>query len=506
MPSKKYETLTIGQVVDTNDPQQMGRVRALCPVWGDNENDLLGDIPWATYISPFMGVSNAGFRSHRTFTHGGSSAYGFWSLPKVGAHVLVGCIDGDPSLRFWIGCMVPELLPHTMPHGRYLWNTQDQQNVPEGPVDSNEKPIQPLYQNITKQFSKQSSLVPGTPTNPRKNMEWRTRGTDTQVSAVTAEYIQTFAEIETSIPDHRVGNLQFTTITQENGEEFTVEGPGYSISQITPDSPSRLTGFNYDSQMHSWTTPGFHSISMDDRYWNSRMRLRTMAGNQVIMDDTNERIYVSTAEGKTWIELDRVGNVDIYADRNVSVHAGGDINYTTDQTFRIKAKDGIHMQTDGEFRTTSKQNTHMQTEGDYFITSKNTFVRTGTTLQISSKTFECLADDSMSIQSGGVLQFESGSSTSFKASSDFVVEGSTINLNGPPAPTLNLQSADEANEAFWTSRVPEHEPWARMFMTKKADQDSDNQWEPEYSYTDSMVGKGSQERGETYERNRFWRR
>ena len=32
---ESFTNITIGEVVDTNDPQQMGRVRAVCPAMGD---------------------------------------------------------------------------------------------------------------------------------------------------------------------------------------------------------------------------------------------------------------------------------------------------------------------------------------------------------------------------------------------------------------------------------------------------------------------------------------
>lgn len=483
--SGNFNTVTIGYVVDTNDPRQMGRVRALCSAWGDTPDTKVKDLPWAMYVSPFAGMTIQNPRGSDLEPNPASIAYGSWNIPKVGSYVIVGAIDGDPSLRYWSGCIQPESMTHTMPHGRYLWE-ESENGLPDGPVDSGENPIEPLYSNMTEQFTDQDSKVSGTPSDPRKNMEWRTRGTDTQVSALAGQDVNSLNTVFTEIKDHTLG--EFTTITQENGEDFLVRGPGYSISHIEGRKKFKTTGFNYDSHTYSWTTPGFHSISMDDRFWNTRMRLRTTSGNQVILDDTNERIYVSTAKGKTWVELDQVGNVDIYADRNVSVNAKGDINYSTEQTFRVKAKEGIHMHTDGEYRVRAND--------------KISF-NSGTTLHITSEDTDIMTNKQTSIQSGANLVFDTGQTTSFNSSSDFIVTASTVNLNTAPAPTLSLT---ESEHAFFTSRVPEHEPWARVFMSKKADQDKDNQWEPEFSYTDSMVGKGSNERGEQYERNRFWRR
>lgn len=484
-----HQTITVGQVVDTNDPQQMGRIRALCPAWGDTPEKLIRDIPWAAYVSPFAGTMTRMRRGPELEQTPAAVSYGMWNIPKVGSYVLIGCIDGHPGFRYWFGCLQPQLMTHTMPHGRFLW-TEQQNGEPDGPVDSGENPIEPLYSNLTEQFTNNNSMVSGTPTDPRRNIEWRSRGVDTQVAAIAASYVDLEDNVFSEVADHTFG--QFITITQENGEPFTLEGPGYSISQFEPDTAYSGTVYNYDSNTYSWTTPGFHSISMDDRYWNSRMRFRTTAGNQILLDDTNERIYVSTAQGKTWVELDRVGNVDIYAERNVSVRAGGDINYSTDQTFRVKAKQGIHMHTDGEFRATSGEAFH---------------VSSGSTLKLTSSAdvkVKSGGNQDVQIQSAGNLQGDSIGNTTFNADGDFLVTGSSVHMNGPPAPTLNLSTA---NEAYWTSRVPEHEPWARVFVSPdSADQDSGNNWQPEYDYTDIQVGRGSDARGESYDRNPNWRR
>ena len=70
-------------------------------------------------------------------------------------------------------------------------------------------------------------------------------------------------------------------------------------------------------------------------------------------------------------------------------------------------------------------------------------------------------------------------------------------------------AAQSANykESWWTNRVPEHEPWARV-MTKisSTDQDSGNTHAgaAEYTYEDPLIGKT--ERGTDLGRNSNWRR
>src|SRR5690606_25651567 len=85
-----------------------------------------------------------------------------------------------------------------------------------------------------------------------------------------------------------------------------------------------------------------------------RVKVRTTHGHQIILDDTNERLYINTCEGNNWIELDKNGNIDIFSNRRVSIHSVKEMNYTTDETFRVTAKKGIHLHSDTELRLTTK--------------------------------------------------------------------------------------------------------------------------------------------------------
>lgn len=580
------ERLTIGRVIDTNDPQQMGRVRAFCPGFGDTQESLVRDIPWAMYVSPFGGIVNTGKRGTEESPIDGPVAYGMWNIPKVGSYVLVGCIDGDTTMRFFAGSIQPQYMTHTMPHGRYLWGDLEDGN-PAGPLDTFEQPIEPTHTNFTKHFG------------DRENMEWKTRGADMQVSGITNVAVEheydapgSFkADHEWGVPNH---------VTDENGDQRTVKGVGYGLDQQRPDDNYPDTGgYNYDSLIYSWTTPGFHSISMDDRHQNARIRIRTTSGHQIIMDDTNERIYINTAGGESWIELDSVGNIDIFASKNISTHAGGDINFTTDKTFRVQAKEGVHIRTDDEmrlhsdldfhirteqnFRTHSKLETRIESDADMHILSDNTnagqgnlFVEFASNIHIISHGNSLwLSDNNIDIKSGsatliqqgstldiatgsvgkwstgsdahinsggtafvsaasaahinsggGVLNLQSGGNMNLNAGGQLIQSGSQIHLNGPSAAgatsASSASSATDATEAtpaeelhsYWTSRVPEHEPWARVFMTEDADKDGTtmdvaNQHITEYDYTSQDVGKNTT-RGDAvygpYNRGPHWRR
>ena len=407
-------------------------------------------------------------------------------------------------------------------------------------------PIQPTYDKTLDQFSFRGTRhAPGTDqTEPHRNMEWRTRGVDYQVSAITSLHVEHPKDAPGSeVADHEWGDFDYTTIDEEDGNERVAKGVGYGIDRMEPDDNYPNTnGVNYDSMVYSWTTPGFHAFSMDDRADNARIRIRTTSGHQIIMDDTNERIYINTAGGESWVEIDSAGNIDIYASRNVSTHAGGDINFTADKTIRMYASQGIHMYTDGDFRTHSQGDFNIRTEAK-FRTHSSDETRIHADKDINAITPENVLVTSgkdTHFQAGAILYVSSGAETHINTGAVghwttggemnllsggtmFLTGGSDIHLNGPPATgAQTTMQADEAEEylAYWTSRVPEHEPWARVFMKKEGPQGADNNGplneaktltdpnthNTEYTYTDQNVGRGSAERGDVYTRNERWHR
>jgi len=471
---ESFTNITVGEVVDTNDPQQMGRIRAICPSMGDIRSQALKHVPWAMYGSPFGGTNEQTARGRDGSKSNGPVSYGMWAIPKVGSQVLIMCIDGNPANRVWIGCIPGQFFPHTMPHGRYVDDA--------GPVTSTENPIEPLYGNQTTAFGSRSGF------------EFKTRGADNQVAGLNSEEI--------------ASRVEFSRVADSADQ-------GYTKSNIAPDK--QFAGQpNKDSNIYSLTTPGFHAIHMDDTPESCRMRLRTTGGTQIILDDTNERVYISTAEGKTWIEIDEKGVVDIFASETVSVRSK-DVHLTADETIRLSGKN-VHINATEEFRVTAGGDMNFSTNGALLTYSSgetriesddNIHFKTGSTLFMeSSDDMNILSGGSLAISNSTTLDINSGLDMSVEAGGPITIDGGpTIDLNsGGTASSAFPADASEPTEAFLTGRVPEHEPWARVYMTLAADGDSGNSQIPEYGYDDAQVGRGSAARGINFNRNAKWSR
>jgi hypothetical protein len=143
-------------------------------------------------------------------------------------------------------------------------------------------------------------------------------------------------------------NTSKTTYLDEQYDKVSQAEPDAWVKPIDGANGYDWSGYKslgsfMASRVYGMSSPGFHSFLMDDRAFNSRVKIRSGAGHQIILDDTNERIYINTFEGNSWIEMDKSGNIDVYAKRRLSFHAEKDINMTSDETVRILGKKGVHI-------------------------------------------------------------------------------------------------------------------------------------------------------------------
>ena len=215
-------SITVGKVVNTNDPQQMGRIQVFVPTLGHNgvtfnhtsESEL--HYFWVSYASPMAGADSTQLRGPgEGESTEGIASYGMWSIPKVGTDVLIAVVDGDQRQLYWFACLFPYATPHTLPHGRYV----SEGGTVDGPLASNESPIKPLYDNLSKAFS-----------DDRTAPEWISRGADYSASAVSQRQI--------SYTDHPV-----TTTKPDDFESDVTEPDGQKACLLyTSPSPRDISG------------------------------------------------------------------------------------------------------------------------------------------------------------------------------------------------------------------------------------------------------------------------
>lgn len=479
---KSSHFITRGIVVDTADPHEMGRVKIFCEAYNDSP-DNLEDLPWADYMSPFAGSALNLERGPEGELSSGRLSYGFWSVPTVGALAIVCCLDNDSAKRVWLGCIPNMFATNTMPHGRFLAS----KTRVIGPATDTVEPISKLYTNLHDAFG--------------DTYEFITRGADYSVGSLSPDIK---ALIENNVVDSKN-----KTITLPDGTtiEYT---QGYSDNKRNQDSNSKK-----EPQTYSWTTPGFHAISMDDRAENCRIRIRTTTGHQFLMDDTNERILVSTAGGKSFIEMDQIGNIDVFAERNLAFHSGKDMSFTSDGAMRFRAHAGLHILSDADIRLQSVTSTNLRAS-NIIASATNVSINANQTVNVNGGSQLNLTGTTTNLFGSGVLNMQGASSVNI-SSALILQTAAAIHLNGPVAAPATPASTTESLYPYSSNRVPfringNGQAWSRsMLATSKTDKDSANNSIDYYDYANmehqyNSASVGKVEQGEEITRNKKWRR
>lgn len=282
----RREGLYIGYVKDVTDIQRMGRLRVWIPEFGSKEEDKTG---WITvsYASPFAGATNPNLLGNNTqIPDGTQTSYGFWMIPPdLENQVLVMFANGDPTRGVAMGFLFQQFM---------------------------------------------NNMVPGVPGG--KNHQFP------QVDAPMAEYNKRTSEnVKDDITRPALSDLA-EGINAQGLIYDQVRGP--SKSSARREAPSQVYGIltpGPDNPDSPGKRLGGSQFYMDDSPGSEHIRLRTKSGAQLLLDETNGLIYAINRAGTGWIQMDAVGNFDIFGAGDVSVRAQNDINLRADNDIVMEA-------------------------------------------------------------------------------------------------------------------------------------------------------------------------
>ena len=243
---------------------------------------------------------------------------------------------------------------------------------------------------------------------------------------------------------------------------FGISTPGTAVYQggLKPsDILDKLnSGTVKPNELEVIARMGGHTLTMDDgdiQGNNQLFRLRTAKGHQIMMNDTNNFIYILHANGQSWIELGVEGTVDVYSSNSINLRTQGDINFHADRDINMWAGQDIKMHAKRDLIQEADRNFALTAQNDLKIYSKNTLY----------------------VKADGALGIQSASST-WNSGSQLTATAGGIDLNGPvapavvapqPIPKIKLDTVKFSTSEGWLldtgnlesicNRAPTHEPW-----------------------------------------------
>lgn len=412
----------IGIVKNNIDPTRAGRIQVYLETYGGNEQDP-GTWRTVNYLSPYMGITNPDsldLPKEGTGKFYNRQSYGmWWSAPDVGTKVLCFFANGDPNLGYYLGSIMEPGVGHMLPA---IGATRNYDKTSNWGDSYNKLPVGEI---------------------------------NLQSEDITEDPL--FYDRAKPVHDILTGQLQFQGLLRD-----PIRGPIGSSSHR--ESPSRVFGFSTPgpaiyadaNQVKTLTRLGGHSFVMDDgdQDGNDKLvRIRTSKGHQITLSDSGDSIYITHANGHSWVELGREGTLDVFSTNSVNVRTKGDIN--------LHADNDINMYAGRNFNAFSNQHMKLQ--------STLTSIRSEAELKLYSKLkLVARSDNVLALDAEELGSFDGGDSLVFSADCISLNSGAGVPVSAATGIRKN-KVADTDYKSEWTAeggkletiatRVPTHEPW-----------------------------------------------
>ena len=308
--SVDYGVVKIAEVMNVTDLARMGRMQV--HVIGSN-TPRTDSTTWKTVIwtSPFAGASStSGLRKGELEdTYAGTqTSYGMWMIPpSVGNLVAVAFVNGNSNYGICIGCLFQPGINHMVP------------GIAKGTTFGEESPIVPLAEvNRLGDESQLANIF---------DIEAHSRGEPVD---------------KAKRPAH---GPHYQGLINQGLENDNIRG--LSDSSARRESPSQVFGI---------LTPGGHQFVMDDAN-QKYIRLRTLNGSQILLDDTNNTVYITNSTATGWVEITNQGKIEIWGadsismrtEKDFNIRADRDINFEAGRDVRIKANHTLNTDVFGRY-------------------------------------------------------------------------------------------------------------------------------------------------------------
>ena len=402
--STQYNTIQLAEVMENVDGAKMGRLRVhlLGSQTPSTDKNTWKTVQW---VSPFAGASNpnvllAGGDAENTY-QGTQDAYGMWMIPPdVGNIVAVAFVNGQDAMGLCLGCLYQPGINHMIP------------GIAKGTTfsDNNDAPIVPVSEVNRRSVEAQNlDVFDDSTTGPKDKVK---RATHTPM---------------------------YNSLTTQGLENDNIRG--LTDSSARRESPSKVFGF---------LTPGGHQFVMDD-VSQKYIRLRTIGGAQLLLDDSHSVVYVINSKGTGWVEITESGKIEVFgadsismrSEKDINIRADRDINIESGRHTNIKANNTLDKK-DDEFTQPISTRNLGDIKGNVHIHSAGNFkVIGGSGIDLSTTTFNSFSTLAQKFTTDGESHINAG---------DFHHETAPkIHMNGPIAlkatkvPGISFQADADGN-------------------------------------------------------------
>jgi len=419
----------IGKIKNNFDPTRTGRLQVWIPDIGAGDESDPSNWRTVSYASPFFGATAQHENDKNNKFKNVKHTYGMWfTVPDLDNFVICTFIAGDPMRGFWFACVPNQLGQHMVPA------IAGSKNLDKEQIDD----------SVVKQMSKDGPL-PAVEFNEISNEDW-SKFTDLK-KPIHEE--QTKILVEQGLDrDTTRGVVSSSSQRESPSTVFGISTPGRPLSNTTSGDDYRVYG-----------RKGGHTFVMDDGDFeekNKLVRLRTSGGHQLIMNDTEEVLYISNSTGDAWVELTGSGNVHVYGGSSINIRAKENFNLHADKDINIHAG------------------------GNFNVLSKKAFKLEGETISSLSTKETTFYGSDLKLGSSGQINIDPAGAGSFTAGQNLTLVGQLIKLNSGSGPDVekpeaitvyDLNEAEKDGSGQWQTKeaklksitkiAPTHEPWPR---------------------------------------------
>lgn len=439
----------IAIVMNNVDTTRSGRLEVWIPDLGGERNQPEN---WRVinYASPFMGQTHADPDEESNSFKSVPHSYGFWMVPPdVGIQVLVTFVAGDPFRGYWFACIPPELGHHMVPAMGASVNVDYD---PTEPVDSLVKQ--------TREATPPGNGYPVADFNP-----YYGDTADDAFSVVKPIHdIQYKILLEQGLlKDSARGTHTSSSQRESPSAVFGFSTPGRPISTDPNNTFKESTGDDVVLEDYAVRSRrGGHVLVMDDGEFpggdrNRLVKLRSADGHQILLNDTDDIVYIINSKGTAWIEMTGDGQINMYTDAGFNVRTQGTLNLHADLDININAGRKLNI--------SSGDSTQIDAKEVKFRAAEK---------------FLVVAGASLGIKTSGSLDLSAGGAGSFGSSGALMLCGSCVGINSGSAPSIETPTAIKVNSlpgsqkeaGSWKIKpdmlksivtiAPTHEPFARV--------------------------------------------